>query len=110
MDLNDYQLAARLTAVYPSDEFPLVYPALGLAGEAGEAVEKVKKAVRKGGKDYFEYLDHHGLVRELGDVLWYVANMASDMGVDLEEIAQINIDKLKDRMNRDVIKGEGDHR
>lgn len=109
MTLNDYQHGARLTAVYP-DEYKLIYPALGLAGEAGEAVEKIKKAVRKGGTDYMRHLDVAGLVKELGDVMWYVANVASDIGVTLEGVAMVNLEKLQDRANRGVIKGEGDLR
>jgi NTP pyrophosphatase (non-canonical NTP hydrolase) len=109
MNLNDYQRMARETAVYPR-EYGIIYPALGLAGEAGEAVEKVKKAVRKGGASYRSELDMQGLVKELGDVMWYIANIASDMGVTLEAIAMVNIEKLADRAKRDVLKGEGDNR
>lgn len=109
MQLNEYQEGARKTAVYP-DEYNIIYPALGLAGEAGEAVEKVKKAVRRGGKQYEAELDRAGLIKEIGDVLWYVANLASDIGVSLETVAQINLEKLMDRAKRDVIKGEGDNR
>ena len=109
MNLNDYQEMARSTAVYPR-EYGIIYPALGLAGEAGEAVEKVKKAVRKGGAAYRKELDVPGLIKELGDVMWYIANMASDMGITLEAVAMVNIEKLADRAKRDVIKGEGDNR
>jgi NTP pyrophosphatase (non-canonical NTP hydrolase) len=109
MTLDDYQHGARLTAVYP-DAYRLIYPALGLAGESGEAVEKVKKAVRKGGSNYMTSLDIAGLVKELGDVMWYVANIASDLNMSLEAIAQINLNKLADRAQRNVLKGEGDNR
>jgi NTP pyrophosphatase (non-canonical NTP hydrolase) len=109
MTLNEYQKGARATASYP-EEYKLIYPALGLAGESGEAVEKIKKAVRKGGASYMSHLDIAGLVKELGDVMWYVANVASDIGMDLEAVAQINLEKLSDRQKRGVIKGEGDNR
>lgn len=109
MRLNEYQKAARATAVYPR-EYGVIYPAMGLAGEAGEAVEKVKKAVRKGGASYRDVLDKEGLVKELGDVLWYIANLASDIGTTMEAIAMVNIEKLADRATRDVLKGEGDNR
>jgi NTP pyrophosphatase (non-canonical NTP hydrolase) len=110
MTLNDYQHGARLTAQYP-DNAEILYPAMGMAGEAGEALEKVKKALRKGGVEHFEaWIDHEGLVKELGDVLWYVANLASDLNMELETVAQINLNKLADRAQRDVIKGEGDNR
>jgi NTP pyrophosphatase (non-canonical NTP hydrolase) len=109
MNLNEYQLKARETAVYPR-EYGIIYPALGLAGEAGETVEKVKKAVRKGGVSYRSHMDLQGVVKELGDVLWYVANLASDLGVTMEAVAMINLEKLADRAQRDQLKGEGDNR
>jgi len=109
LTLDEYQKQARSTAVYPK-EYRIIYPALGLAGEAGEAVEKVKKAVRLGATGYPNYIDYAGLTKELGDVLWYLANIASDMGITLEVIAQLNIEKLKDRADRGVLKGEGDNR
>lgn len=110
MTLNEYQQAARVTAQYPENA-KILYPAMGMAGEAGEALEKVKKALRKGGTDHYEaWIDHEGLVKEIGDVLWYVANLANDLNVELETVAQININKLADRAVRDVIKGEGDNR
>ena len=107
MTFKEYEAASEHTAHYPRDKYLLVYPALGLAGEAGEAVEKVKKAIRKGG---LEHLDRDGLIKELGDVLWYLASMAHDIGTSLDEIAEINIAKLSDRAARDVIKSEGDNR
>lgn len=109
MTLNEYQEAARKTAVYPP-QYQIIYPALGLAGEAGEAVEKVKKAVRKAGDRYKDEIDYSGLMKELGDVLWYVANLAKDAGMDLDTVARVNVEKLLDRQEREVIKGEGDNR
>jgi NTP pyrophosphatase (non-canonical NTP hydrolase) len=110
MTLNEYQRGAVFTAQYP-DNAKILYPAMGMAGEAGEALEKVKKALRKGGVfDYGAFLDEEGLIKEMGDVLWYVANLAEDMQIDLETVAQINLNKLADRAQRDVIKGEGDNR
>lgn len=110
MTLNEYQKAARATAVYP-DEYKIIYPTIGLCGEAGEAAEKVKKAIRKAhGYTFKNEIDYAGLLKELGDVLWYLANVCSDLGVDLEMIAQVNLDKLASRAERDVLKGEGDNR
>ena len=102
MEFNEYQKIARSTAVYP-EEYKVVYPALGLCGEAGEVAEKVKKNIRDG-----KSLDGVGL--ELGDVLWYISALADDLGVTLEEVAQANVDKLKSRMERNKIKGDGDNR
>ena len=82
---------------------------LGLAGEAGEAADKVKKVIRdKGG--YASEEDKVAIVKELGDVLWYVANVARYMGVSLSEIAEGNIKKLESRKKRNRLHGEGDSR
>ena len=104
LTLNGYQKEAREFALYP-EEASVVYPALGLAGEAGEVAEKVKKTIR-GDKD----LDKDEVAKELGDVLWYIANLASDIGISLDTIAAKNIEKLRSRMERQVIKGSGDNR
>jgi len=106
MRLDEYQMRAESTAIYPN-EYAIIYPALGLAGEAGEVADKVKKIIRDGNSDLF-YKDN--IAKELGDVLWYVAVLARDLGYSLEEIAQTNLDKLEDRKNRDMLKGSGDDR
>jgi NTP pyrophosphatase (non-canonical NTP hydrolase) len=80
------------------------YPTLGLCGETGEVAEKVKKQVRDG------VFNRHEVAKELGDVLWYLANLSNDIGYNLDEIANINIEKLTSRKNRDKIKGSGDNR
>ena len=102
MTFDEYQEFARSTAIYP-EEYKVVYPALGLCGETGEVAEKVKKNIRDG-----KSLDGVGL--ELGDVLWYISALADDLGVTLEEVAQANVDKLKSRMERNKITGDGDNR
>ena len=106
MRLDEFQMRAEDTAIYPN-EYSVVYPALGLAGEAGEVADKVKKIVRDGEPHLF-YKDD--IAKELGDVLWYVAILARDLGYSLEEIAQTNLDKLEDRKNRNMLKGSGDDR
>jgi NTP pyrophosphatase (non-canonical NTP hydrolase) len=106
MRLDEYQMRAESTAIYPN-EYAIIYPALGLTGEAGEVADKVKKIIRDGNSDLF-YKDN--IAKELGDVLWYVAVLARDLGYSLEEIAQTNLDKLEDRKNRDMLKGSGDDR
>lgn len=103
MDFSSYQKRAKSTAIYP-EAYKLVYPALGLAGEAGEVAEKIKKSIRDGN------LDVEGLKKELGDVLWYIAAIANDIEFDLNEIAQMNLDKLESRKNRGVLGGSGDNR
>lgn len=108
MDLNEYQSRALRTAFYPAD-YGLVYTALKLNGEAGEYAEHVGKALRDDDGDITEQR-HWLLIKELGDVLWYIAACAKEIGVTLEEVGQINLDKLEDRNNRNKLKGSGDER
>ncbi|MCP9772626.1 nucleoside triphosphate pyrophosphohydrolase family protein [Synechococcus sp. Tobar12-5m-g] len=109
MDLNQYQGQARLTARYPLVGANPIYPTLGLCGEAGEVADKVKKVLRdRGGVFDVEVLE--GLKLELGDVLWYVAQLASELGFDLNEIAAANLAKLASRAERNMIGGSGDQR
>src|SRR5215203_4621723 len=106
MELSDYQRRSRATAVYPGAGADLTYPALGLCGEAGE---KVKKAIRDdGGKLTPERRD--ALAAELGDVLWYLAQLATEARLDLGEIAEANLEKLLSRQQRQVLHGSGDAR
>ena len=104
MKLNDYQNEARKTAIYPIDD-GLTYVALGLCGEAGEVAEKIKKFIR--GDTTFVESD---LLYELGDVLWYLSNLAFECGYTLQEVAEVNLNKLEARMLNDTIKGDGDRR
>lgn len=110
MTFDEYQERAYATAIYPKTEkMPLAYPTLGLAGEAGEVAEKVKKIARDcDGTISWQKRDE--LVKELGDVLWYLSAIATDLGVNLSEIAQTNLQKLEDRSNRDKLHGQGDNR
>ena len=108
-DFDKYQVEARKTAVYPDLGKNLWYPALGLNGEAGEVAEKVKKVYRdQGGLLYSE--SKARLAKELGDVLWYIANLATEIGLDLSDIAKDNLSKLRDRAERGKIHGKGDER
>jgi len=100
---RDYQKKAVSFAIYPATH-KVLYPALGLCGETGEVAEKVKKQVRDG------VFNRHEVAKELGDVLWYLANLASDIGYNLDEIADINIEKLSSRKDRNKIQGSGDNR
>lgn len=107
-ELNKYQGVARETAIYPVD-MKIVYPTLGLTGEAGEVADKVKKVFR----DNNGYLDEeycHAIAMKLGDVLWYVANLATDLGYTLQDIAEMNYQKLQSRKERNKLSGEGDDR
>lgn len=109
MNMNDYQQAALRTAApkdKPNEIFHLI---LGLTGEAGEIAEKAKKIVRDKNSD-FSQLDTDDLVKELGDVLWYVAVLADYFDIPFEEVAARNIAKLADRQKRGLIGGSGDNR
>jgi NTP pyrophosphatase (non-canonical NTP hydrolase) len=109
MNLNEYQQKSRRTAAYPTIGQPLIYPTLGLVNEAGEVAGKIKKIFRdKGG--HISETERQALKAELGDVLWYLAQLATELGLSLEEIAEHNLEKLLDRQQRGVIGGEGDNR
>jgi NTP pyrophosphatase (non-canonical NTP hydrolase) len=108
MELADYQRLSRRTAEYPREAW-LTYPALGLAGEAGEVAEHAKKAIRDDGGEVSEER-RAAMAKELGDVLWYVSQLTSELGLELEEVAQGNLDKLLSRQRRGVLSGSGDER
>ena len=109
MDLNAYQQGARSTARYPDVGSNPIYPTLGLCGEAGEVADKVKKVLRDQGGSFTPEV-REALKLELGDVLWYVAQLSSELGFELAEIAEANLNKLASRAARNVIAGSGDHR
>lgn len=109
MDFEEYQKQSRKTAIYPNRDNNFVYPTIGLSGEVGEVSEKVKKIIR----------DDNGVAseekkleveKELGDVLWYISQLASEFGLSLDSIAEKNIEKLFSRLERGKIKGSGDNR
>jgi NTP pyrophosphatase (non-canonical NTP hydrolase) len=108
VELSEYQRLSRRTAEYPREQW-LAYPALGLAGEAGEVAEHAKKAIRD---DAGTVSDERraAMAKELGDVLWYVAQLASELELDLDEIAAQNLEKLLSRQRRGVLSGSGDDR
>jgi len=108
MDLSEYQRRSRRTAEYPREAW-LAYPALGLAGEAGEVAEHAKKAIRDDGGSVGEERKA-AMSKELGDVLWYVAQLATELGLDLNEVAEQNLEKLFSRQRRGVLSGDGDDR
>lgn len=108
MDLNEYQRKALETAVYPQG-YKVIYPALGMNGEAGEVADKVKKIIRDNGGEMTPE-SKEALAKECGDVLWYVAVFASDLGYTLEDIARMNYEKLKSRQQRGKLGGSGDER
>lgn len=109
MEMNDYQRKAAEFAIYPHSH-SILYPALGLAGEAGEVANKVKKFIRDGyDQENFEQKKIE-LASEIGDVMWYCAALARDLGFELSTIAQENCSKLSGRKERGTIGGNGDDR
>ena len=109
MDLNTYQKKARKTASYPHIGKNLSYLTMGLCGESGEVAEKIKKVFR----------DHGGKVstkmrkdvsKELGDTLWYLANLCSELKLDFDDIAKENLEKIRSRVKRNKVNGSGDNR
>ncbi len=109
MELNYYQKKARETARYPNVGNNPIYPTLGLTGESGEVADKVKKVLRdKGG--VFDMQVREAIKLELGDVLWYIAQLTSELGMQLEDVAESNLIKLKSRSVRGKISGDGDNR
>ncbi|BAL99939.1 MULTISPECIES: nucleoside triphosphate pyrophosphohydrolase family protein [Caldilinea] len=107
--LNEYQRASRRTWSLIHTDHPITYPTLGLVNEAGEVAGKVKKIFRdKGGVISPE--DREALKQELGDVLWYLAQIATELGLELDEVASANLSKLYDRLERGTIRGDGDAR
>lgn len=106
-DFHEYQYHTRKTAIYPGagqgNRDALSYTVLGLVGEAGEIANKYKKVIRDGA-------DPDSIGAELGDVLWYLARIASELGLNLADIAEDNLNKLSSRKDRGVIKGSGDNR
>lgn len=116
MTFEEYQKRCGETAMYRDStdavlrkEHKFIYPALGLAGETGEVLEKIKKTVRdKGG--VVDEETRQALAKELGDVMWYVAQLATELGLSLDEVASANVEKLQSRKSRGALHGSGDDR
>lgn len=106
METETYQTQARATAIYPK-HCAVDYCIHGLTNEAGEVAGVWKKYLRG---DYGIIDARPKLKKEMGDVLWYVAQLATELNLSLDEIMQANLDKLADRQQRGVIAGSGDNR
>ena len=109
MELNQYQQRARSTAFYPNAGQNPIYPTLGLSGEAGEVADKVKKVIRDN-NGIFDQDAREAIMLELGDVLWYIAQLSTELGFDLEDVADSNLNKLNSRSKRGKLSGSGDNR
>lgn len=122
MELNEYQERAMSTCMGSCNN--MAYSLTGLTAEVGEINDKIAKWVRKGlvsmrdnhliidGSVASEQKDamYEELFKEIGDVLWFVAHIATQTGIYLEDVAQMNLDKLASRKERGVIDGNGDNR
>lgn len=109
MTFKEYQQQSRTTAMYPDIGKSFVYPVLGLSGEAAEIANKVKKIFRDQGGVVTDETKKN-IKKELGDVLWYVAQVATEFQLDLDKVAKENLDKLFSRKERGTITGSGDNR
>ena len=109
MTFEEYQKISRETAIYPNKDNDFIYPTLGLVGETGEIAEKIKKVLRDK-KGVIDEETQKEISKELGDVLWYLAQLATEAGLSLEEIVSLNIEKLKSRKDRGALHGSGDNR
>ena len=107
-DLDMYQQVAKQTAIYPREQ-AIIYPTLGLTGEAGEVANKVKKIIRDDGNKINESLVQE-ISAEIGDCLWYISVLASDIGCKLSDIANANLEKLANRKEKGTLHGSGDTR
>jgi NTP pyrophosphatase (non-canonical NTP hydrolase) len=109
MNFNDYQTKSRKTAKYPAIGHPVIYPTLGLTNEAGEVAGKIKKIFRDK-EGVIGATEREALKGELGDVLWYLAQVCTELDLSLDEVAGYNIEKLYSRFERGKIGGDGDNR
>ncbi len=109
MNLDGYQQAAARTGGPVKVDHAIVYPTLGLTNEAGEVAGKVKKIFRDRNGVVTD-ADRADLVLEMGDVLWYLAELCTQLGVSLDDVAEANLEKLRGRVERGTLSGDGDHR
>ena len=109
MNFKEYQEQSRTTAIYPDVGDNFVYPTLGLAGEAGEVADKMKKVIRDDGGELSEE-KRQEMKKEIGDVLWYIAQLSSELGLALDDVASSNLEKLLSRKERGKLGGSGDNR
>ena len=109
MDFSEYQKKSRKTALYPAIGKKYIYPTLGLVGEAGELANKVKKIFRDN-KGILDVERKDGISKELGDALWYISQIATELDLSLDDVAAENIKRLISRKKRDTLHGDGDNR
>jgi NTP pyrophosphatase (non-canonical NTP hydrolase) len=110
INFKEYQTRAFTTAIYPGKgQGSFTYPALGLSGETGEICEKLKKAIRDEG-GVISPERRAAIKKELGDLLWYLAALSTELGLELQQVAEENLAKLAQRQRTGNIHGDGDNR
>ena len=109
MTFDEYMKKSAVTANYPDMEHNIYYPTIGLAGEAGEVANKVKKIMRNDG-GVTTYTSRLAIADELGDCIWYIAALCRELNVSMDWVAEKNIVKLYDRLERGKLQGDGDKR
>lgn len=109
MTFKQYQKKSLKTALYPNRGNNFIYPTLGLTGEAGEVAEKIKKILRDD-EGKITKGKRKEILKELGDVLWYLAQLSTELKISLDEVAKTNLEKLFSRKDRSKLKGSGDNR
>ena len=108
-DFDDYQKRCKKTAVYPKIGKNFTYPTIGLMGEAGEVANKIEKLIRDdGGK--ITPARREEINAEIGDLMWYVAQLSTELGLKLSDVAKYNLEKLAKRQKENKIHGSGDNR
>lgn len=123
MDARVYQRTAHQTGetyLHSNSMMHVIYPLLGIAGETGELIEKIKKVCRNSAEpesldDFLVTLQWQpdladSIQKEVGDILWYIAEFCTRMNMSLSVVMEMNLKKILDRKNRGVIRGEGDSR
>lgn len=109
MTFREYQIKAKETAKFPEKENAFIYASLALMGESGEVAEKIKKIWRDKNKQV-SLEDKEEIKKELGDVLWYLSQLAEELDINFDDVAQTNLDKTQSRHQRNLISGSGDNR
>jgi NTP pyrophosphatase (non-canonical NTP hydrolase) len=109
MDFKEYQAKTVEFAFYPEDQ-AIQYLTLGLTSEAGEVAGVVKKQIRDNPYVSYSVEFEQKMIKELGDVMWYIAQLCDWLDLDFEEILEENIAKLSSRKERNQLKGDGDER
>lgn len=109
MNFDEYQKAALNTAIYPNRGKNLNYTILGMCGESGELANKLAKTIRDSNGKVTEE-DREGMISELGDILWFLSATCNELGCDLNEVAERNLNKLTLRKDKGTLKGEDDDR